>query len=961
MHHHPDEMLEFDFLDQNLTRYLQYLQSGPEGKAIQRSSSMANHSKKDDIAAWSSNIEHREDDAQELQADFVLDGNHERGEPRTCRLYLDRKLCDVMSVSQPSDDDSREPELLHQRSSKKSRDWTKKQRQQVTGTGVDEPAILWKATVFPRVKKHDNARMGPPVIYHDDRPLELNSTNRYLRPSKTEALHIGIEKPVQGMHYPSWKGCVFEVVVRAEADEPLMSVPTHLTGSKSPILNSEIAAMNLQSPVQPRLLKVSRTSRTGIAIRSPFLYLKLQEIAGYYPGFRLFTAGKLADLSCTSSLEIDDEFTIFEPFGVLMHNFHKMAVIANAAPNDIDSRNAYHDRQAVIAQLQAAHVQQLYEFLKPRYDTDVVSAQRQLKNDPPLASFTMLWYVFRPGTDVYVRGANTFACVIMGIRNNIDNSEFSGASSGDEVGPNKITYWIIDLWCLATDGTKIGRSPSSCRIASYDGLKELVSLDVCPVSIWDNFDDGERRRAIMRRSKLMYQALQQKCLLVHYDGPIEGYRQYSGNVVIDFKRGLHQSNNFPRIVNSMKDCCDNYLGYDNILVNEDKKSGGEALVDEQEETMMVEQKPMQEWHYNSTRSTAGMDSDYQFRAEARGSMETDKMIKRDLNDHQLLLLWPETTGFVLKMKQWYLIFADNIHAISPSEESIKNLVLGEDELKIIRSISRRQNSKKDTWAADFIEGKGRGQIILLHGPPGVGKTYTVEAIAEWLHRPLLALTVADIGTVETRVERELIKWFSLAEAWNAVLLVDEADIFLERRQNRDLARNGLVSAFLRRMEYFTGLLFLTTNRVGQIDDAFVSRVHIAIGYTTLNGEDRKKIWNGFFQKLIRERAGKIQISPAAKSWVLEMAESGKAQLNGRDIRNALQTAITLAEAEAEEDPDYAASNMTIIVDLPHFQRVLDISYKFHEYVKSIRREDEKKRAAGRYDRNDYWKYEDGQI
>lgn len=65
-----------------------------------------------------------------------------------------------------------------------------------------------------------------------------------------------------------------------------------------------------------------------------------------------------------------------------------------------------------------------------------------------------------------------------------------------------------------------------------------------------------------------------------------------------------------------------------------------------------------------------------------------------------------------------------------------------------------------------------------------------------MHRPLLALTVADIGTIETIVERELVKWFNLAEAWNAVLLVDEADIFLERRQNRDLARNGLVSGNL---------------------------------------------------------------------------------------------------------------------------------------------------------------------
>jgi hypothetical protein len=68
-----------------------------------------------------------------------------------------------------------------------------------------------------------------------------------------------------------------------------------------------------------------------------------------------------------------------------------------------------------------------------------------------------------------------------------------------------------------------------------------------------------------------------------------------------------------------------------------------------------------------------------------------------------------------------------------------------------------------------------------------------ESIAEWLHRPLLALTVADIGTRETKIEAELLKWFDLAEAWNAVLLVDEADIFLEQRKNRDLARNGLVS------------------------------------------------------------------------------------------------------------------------------------------------------------------------
>lgn len=53
--------------------------------------------------------------------------------------------------------------------------------------------------------------------------------------------------------------------------------------------------------------------------------------------------------------------------------------------------------------------------------------------------------------------------------------------------------------------------------------------------------------------------------------------------------------------------------------------------------------------------------------------------------------------------------------------------------------------------------------------------------------------MSDIGPVETKVEQELARWFDLAEAWDAVLLVGEADIFLEQRKGRDLARNGLVT------------------------------------------------------------------------------------------------------------------------------------------------------------------------
>ena len=142
------------------------------------------------------------------------------------------------------------------------------------------------------------------------------------------------------------------------------------------------------------------------------------------------------------------------------------------------------------------------------------------------------------------------------------------------------------------------------------------------------------------------------------------------------------------------------------------------------------------------------------------------------------------------------------------------------------------------WSADFIEGKGEGQIFLLHGRPGVGKTLTAgngrsplnleyllivtECVAEYTQRPLLAITPGDIGTEPQTVEKELNKFFRLGEQWGTILLLDEADVYLESRNNRDLKRNSLVSGnldfghecrlrliktivFLRALEYYQGL------------------------------------------------------------------------------------------------------------------------------------------------------------
>lgn len=94
---------------------------------------------------------------------------------------------------------------------------------------------------------------------------------------------------------------------------------------------------------------------------------------------------------------------------------------------------------------------------------------------------------------------------------------------------------------------------------------------------------------------------------------------------------------------------------------------------------------------------------------------------------------------------------------------------------------------------DLIQGKGKGVVILLHGPPGVGKTATAEAVAEYFHRPLFPITCGDLGTTAKDVEKSLKDILCLARLWNCIMLLDEADIFISQRDRFDFNRNALVS------------------------------------------------------------------------------------------------------------------------------------------------------------------------
>jgi SpoVK/Ycf46/Vps4 family AAA+-type ATPase len=173
----------------------------------------------------------------------------------------------------------------------------------------------------------------------------------------------------------------------------------------------------------------------------------------------------------------------------------------------------------------------------------------------------------------------------------------------------------------------------------------------------------------------------------------------------------------------------------------------------------------------------------------------------------------------------------------------------------------------------------------VFGPPGVGKTFTAEAVAERSRVPLYSMSAGDLGIKPSDVEKALERALELCRMWNAMLLLDEADVFLGARTSESLARNELVSIFLTKLEYYQGILFLTTNRISSIDHAFQSRVDLFLPYHDLTSEARRQVWENFI-----DRAGRDKFDITEES----LEKLSHLKLNGREIKNLIKSAQLLS-------------------------------------------------------------------
>ncbi|KAL9121891.1 MAG: hypothetical protein Q9187_001547 [Circinaria calcarea] len=509
----------------------------------------------------------------------------------------------------------------------------------------------------------------------------------------------------------------------------------------------------------------------------------------------------------------------------------------------------------------------------------------------------------------------------------------------------KGNHFVVQCFSFDYDGVTYGPTQQTFAIHWYDGEVPINNLTVFPYRFHDVKCRGhsqaskpmpskeeliERGKRFVSLSKVAHMQYKGQC--------IRTGDEVDSQVIIDFTLGLQQNRDWRKALSIRKP-----------IEGDNRET--------KEESAWVDTKFNH--HRDGPCTIPGCcDNDYIHKdhdldlGHARDLISEQEDIMLSFKDPNILtdedlMLFPITViGFVLRDRNWAMLDINKVIEVQPLDAGLDALCLPKGHkdslLALVRNHSRGTASSEhqpdEQTQFDLIPGKGKGLIVLLHGDPGVGKTSTAESIAAHTHRPLFPITCGDIGETADEVESRLKSTFQLAHKWGCVLLLDEADVFLQRRNKTDLQRNSIVSVFLRVLEYYSGILFLTSNRMGTIDPAFKSRIHMSLYYPALDEDATREIWRWHINNVIKNKkdmkVDKREIFRFALTHFAEL-ERERAVWNGRQIRNAFQTAVALAEYDA-----YKVKEKYNVAETPHlkdshFKQVARASKDFDKYLKAV--------------------------
>ncbi|KAL2131274.1 hypothetical protein VTI74DRAFT_5305 [Chaetomium olivicolor] len=469
------------------------------------------------------------------------------------------------------------------------------------------------------------------------------------------------------------------------------------------------------------------------------------------------------------------------------------------------------------------HLNLLLNWIKTHFEADIAAYERCVNSDHKVIPYDRLWTLFPPGTIAYCK-LLTQNRAFRVLDNWYDTSEIAPCLG--------LRADFVDY-----DGERLGTRRIELAVPKFTGTRELSELSTIPLDLLD--DAADLREELVARGRKFEGYVGQHFL--KYDGiaikkTTAGYARFTvtGRVMIDCKTYHRLEPNDMFTVTSV------------------------------EEAKMERSRKRAMGHM----TFAGSD---------------EKREHRKLTEEEAMLTNATVRGYSFGVKKFLEFFVEDLREIEWNTKCFDDLVLDPAIKKTVQALVSTHSRKRESFD-DIVKGKGMGLVCVLHGPPGVGKTLTAECVAEFVKRPLYMVSSGDLGTCSADLDNSLTRIMDMTATWRAVLLIDEADVFLERRSLHDLHRNAMVSVFLRVLEYYSGILFLTTNRVTTFDDAFKSRIHIPIRYTDLTVDSRKQIWSNFCSMV----PGGVDVD---EKGLLTLAET---ELNGRQIKNAIKAAESLA-------------------------------------------------------------------
>ncbi|KAF9693412.1 hypothetical protein EKO04_008637 [Ascochyta lentis] len=562
-------------------------------------------------------------------------------------------------------------------------------------------------------------------------------------------------------------------------------------------------------------------------------------------------------------------------------------------------------------------------------DEDYAATRKALK---PLLkagtiTYDLCWALFKPGTIAYTptygnkddpRCFKVDQCFEY-------ESWLSGAKS-----------WIIDGRYLEYDGKVFGLGDHQAEIKAFKGHRKITSLVAYPLK-YHKDPKGVRKQLIERGKKFvalqgMSYRLQKGIAYMKVKNIIAKFN-INGRVMVDPAIFRRIQPNYPL----------SYIKQDELNREDEEQEASDdccSSSDEDDENLSDCEKPEKDplrvvlWKDSKGKRhpikvfQSEVDAENGVGDNATSKLETDEdghMARHIFTEEELLIASPVVLGFAFSEKLWLEFSLSGIEEIQWNAEAFDSLVLPDRIKSNLKGLVSSHRFNAARTIDDVIQGKGKGLNVVLHGPPGVGKTLTGESIAEYLKCPLYAVSAGELGTNSGSLERDLNRIMDITHSWGAILLLDEADVFLEARQPHDIHRNSLVSVFLRLTEYYQGILFLTTNRVETFDEAFQSRIHMGIRYENLKPPARKKIWQhhvGKVEKMSMEEfqdgKGKDRSEKMKPFKESDFDELSKRNMNGRQIKNTVKTGQSIALSEG------------VAFGMEHIKRVLDVAEAFED-------------------------------